>query len=155
MTTTRKLGSYFVKGKRNNGETFVTCTDDRPEWLHDAIHEAHGSDLPDDWVYAECEAACDAIDDGSLTGDDSVHEFADARVDVYTRDLYRWAADKCLSDTYASAESDASDCGMPDETEKRIAIIQYHAIARIARTILAARDEHANDGDNASAESEA
>ena len=144
--TMKKLGSFFVTGKRNNGETFVSLKDERPEWLHDAVHTAHGSDLPNDWIYRECEAACDAIDEGSLTDDDSVHEYADSRVDIYTRDLYQWAADMCLSDTYAGAESEAGDfLGEESDTIKRLSAIQYCAIGAIARIIMREAEENAGD----------
>lgn len=140
---TIKLGSFFVTRKRDNGETFVALTDDRPEWLLDAVHEAHGSDLPNDWIYRECEATCDAIDEGWLTDEDNVHEFANGRVDIYTRDLYQWAADMCLSDTYASAESEAGDIlGDESDTIKRLSAIQYCAIQAIARAMLSAWEEN-------------
>lgn len=138
-----KLGDFFKRDTRHDGTKFVTLADNRPDWLHDAVYEAHQSDLPNDWIYAECEAACDAIDDGSLTDEDSLHSHADCRVDVYTRDLYQWAADMCLSDTFAAAESDAEDIGdPPNETEKRLAQLQYYAIARIARIMLEAAEEN-------------
>jgi len=154
-----KLSKFFTTGTRDNGETFTTLTDDRPEWLQDAIREAHVSDLPNDWIYAECSAACDAIDDESLTDEDSIHEYADGRVDIYTKDLARWYADMCLSDTFASAESDAEDIGPSDDMsiDAQLRRLQYFACARIARTMLdafnASKDEEENgeeeDGEDA------
>lgn len=148
---TIKLGSFFVTGKRNNGETFVSLKDERPEWLHDAVRDAHAGDFPNDWIYAECRAACDAIDDGSIDVDnrdvsDQVWEHADGRVDVYTRKLYQWAADKCLSDTFAQAESEVNDLldGVTD-TAKRLSVIQFCAIQSIVNVMVEAwrdnRDE--------------
>lgn len=138
-----KLGQFFETKTRDDGKKFVTLADDRPDWLYDAVYEAHQSDAPNDWIFAECEAACDAIDDGTLSDDDSVHEYADGRVDVYTRELYQWAADMCLSDTFAAAESDDSDLGTPenDSTVDRLMRLQYHAIARIARIMLEAAED--------------
>lgn len=142
-----KIGQFFETKTRDDGTKFTTLADNRPDWLHDAVYEAHQSDLPNDWIYAECEAACDAIDDGVLADDDSVHEYADRRVDVYTRELYRWAADMCLSDTFAAAESDDEDVGTPDKdsTVDRLMRLQYHAIARIARIMLEAAEENASE----------
>jgi hypothetical protein len=134
MTT--NYASHFVSSKRDNGDTFVTLSPDRPGWLQDAVYAAHLDTLPNDWIYEECRAAVEAFDSGELDAEgDGVHDFADSRVDVYTKILYQWAADFCLTDTWAEAESEASDCGMPDETEKRIAVIQYMAIRRIAETM--------------------
>jgi hypothetical protein len=151
-----KLGSFFVTGKRDNGEMFVSLKDERPEWLHEAVHAAHGSDLPNDWIYAECRAACDAIDDGSLTlaedSDDGLHEHADSRVDIYTRELYQWAADMCLSDAYANAESEAADIlGDESDTIKRLGAIQYCAIRSIAATILDAARENVDETEESEA----
>lgn len=151
-----KLGGFFKKLDRapeGCASRAVTLADNRPEWLQDAIREAHCSDLPRDWIYQECEAACDAIDDGSLSDDDSVHEHADGRVDTYTKDRFEWSADMCLTDTFAAAESDLEDMGgeSSDMTD-RIGRLQYCAIARIARIMLEAWHEHEDDGDEESVE---
>jgi hypothetical protein len=141
-----KLTSYFT---RDNARKIVTLKTKRLEWLYEAIREAHVSDPPNDWIYEECYAACEAIDDGSLKDDDDVHEFADSRVDIYTRDLFQWSADFCLTDTFASAESELSDCGGSDDGDmaKKIAQLQYFAIARIARTILEAYEANKDADD--------
>jgi hypothetical protein len=135
-----KLGDYFKKLDRKPegcASRAVTLADNRPEWLHDAIREAHVSDLPNDWIYEECQAACDAIDAGDLKDDDAIHEYADGRVDIYTRARFDWAAQFCLSDTYADAESEDNDCGGDDsDVAERFGRIQYFAIARIARILL-------------------
>jgi hypothetical protein len=140
-----KLGSFFVTGKRDNGESFTTLRDDRPEWLQDAVREAHAGDFPNDWIYSECRAACEAIDAGDLSDDDNLHEHADSRVDVYTRHLYQWAADFCLSDTWANAESEADDMGTEGSALQRITTVQYCARATIARIMLSAAQENDDD----------
>lgn len=140
-----ELRSYFETRTRDNGESFVCLLDSAPEWLRDAVHDAHNGDGPHDWIYCECRDACEAIDHGDLTDDDSVHQYADGRVDMYTRDLYQWAADMCLSDTYSHAQSSADDCGDTSTDEKRISVLQYSAIESIARTVLDACLEHASD----------
>lgn len=141
--------------KTKLGVFFVTLKDDRPEWLKDAIYAAHhdGGDLPNDWIYAECKAACDAIDDELLIDDNSVHEYADSRVDIYTKVLYRWAADMQLTDTWRHAEEEANEIGS-DETNitKRMVVIQYCAIEFIARTMLEAVRENADDDDDEASE---
>lgn len=122
------------------GEPFVTLRDDAPEWLKEAVREAHQGDLPLDWIYAECQAAAQAIDAGDidLVGEDdmdALHEHADGRVDIYTKELYQWAADFCLTDTWAAAEEAAREMGLPEETEKRLACVQYAAIHFVAETM--------------------
>jgi hypothetical protein len=131
------ISDYFVSGTRDNGETFVTLRDDRPEWLQDAVRDAHRGTLPNDWTYAECLAAVEAYDESAIA-DDEMHDHVDARVDVYTKDLYQWAAAMCLTDTWSEAEAEARETGMPEETERRIACIQYHAIRYIAEVMRSA-----------------
>ena len=138
-----QISQFFQRKTRDSGETFYTTTDDRLEWLHDAIHACHQSDLPNDWIYETCYAVACAIDDGSLaTGDDesdAVHQFADNQVDAYTRNLMQWVADMCLTDVYASSEARASDFGEPSsDMTKQAGVIQYCAIEQIAETMLAA-----------------
>lgn len=142
---------------RDNGEAFVTFADDVPDGLREAVYDAHAGRMPDDWVFLECKDAYDACEFGELAADDAdaLHQYADGRVDVYTKALYQWAADFCTSNLYSDAESEASDCGLPEETEERLRVIQYCAILRIAATIRdaywAAKDE---DEENATDESE-
>lgn len=130
---------------RQNPRKVDCLTEERPDWLYDAVVAAHQGDFPNDWIYSECRAACEAIDDGSLSSDDDVHEYADSRVDVYTHDLASWYADMCSSTTYATAEEEAHDLGAIDgeAIDHRLKIVQYVALSYIARTIL---DAYQNEG---------
>lgn len=144
----RALRSFFTTVTRDDKSVAVILTDDRPEWLHDAIHGVHGSDLPNDWIFSECRDACSAIDDGSLTDDDSVHEYADGAVEIYTAKVYQWAADMCQTDLYSDAESEADDMGPTEGTEKRIQVVQYCALSTIARAMMAAHDDASEASDD-------
>jgi hypothetical protein len=154
-----KLASYFERKERASGEKFYTLVDSRPDWLYDAVHECHSSDLPNDWIYTECQAACEAIDagdlDGDRYGDDSVHDYADDRVDVYTRALYQWAGNMCHTYVYANAEAAAGDSGTEKRSiEDRFKEIQYYAIVTITGTILDAytisKEDEAKENEDAS-----
>jgi hypothetical protein len=136
-----KLRSHWVCAVRTNGEAYCHLADDAPQWLKDAVHEAHQTDLPNDWIYNECRAACDAIDDERLQDEDGMHGHCDGRVDVYTKVLYRWAADMCLSDTWACAEENAEEMGDEGTMVDRLMRIQLCAIESIASTILHAWQE--------------
>ena len=133
MTT--NFASHFVTETREGNETYTTLADGRPDWLHDAVRDAHQGALPNDWIYSECNAAVEAFDAGDLADEDAVNEYVDGRVDVYTKELYQWAADFCLTETFAAAEQEARDMGLPEETEKRLQCIQYAAIRHIADTM--------------------
>lgn len=141
----RNFSRYFTTSSRARdagGGTFTSLRDDRPEWLQDAVYQAHQDRLPCDWVYAECRSAVQAWDEGLLVSDgDGFSEHADSSVDVYTGRLYGWASDFRLSDLFANAESEAFDLLSPEaDTDKRLAVIQYCAIEAIARTMAAACD---------------
>lgn len=139
MTT--NFASHFTTGTRESGKTFTKLTDDAPEWLKTAVREAHQGTLPNDWIYAECRAAVEAVDSGALDvedeDDDDVHNHADAQVDVYTQELFQWAADFCLTDTFSAAEEEAENMGYgeDDDVSKRLAAIQYAALRHIADTM--------------------
>lgn len=142
-----KLSGFFETRERVDGTKFVTLKDEHPEWLKDAVYEAHDDTLSDDWVYEECRAACDAIDEGSLKDEDGLHEHADARVDVYTKARFKWAADFCLTRLYAIAEEEVADLAPGAEVpiSDRIGVIQYCAIRTIASKMLEAAKEHAEE----------
>jgi hypothetical protein len=149
MTT---YASHFETKTRDDGSTFVTLKDDTPRWLKEAVREAHQGTLPNDWIYAECRAAAEAFDDGRLTtdeDDDDVHSHADGRVDVYTKELFQWAADFCLTDTFSAAEEEVDDVGGLDDadTSKRIATIQYAAIRHVADAVKQACRKAAAEAD--------
>jgi hypothetical protein len=135
MTTA--FARHFVTHTRGAADiTYVTLTEGAPDWLKEAVREAHQGTLPSDWIYAECQAATIAFDEGTLDDsedDDCVHEHTDSRIDTATKDLYQWAADFCLTDTFAAAEEEATDMGMLEEKEtvKRIMSVQYAAIRHV------------------------
>ena len=149
-----KLASFFESAKRtSNGETFVTLKDNCPDWLQDAVHEAHAGDMPNDWIYATCRAVCEALDEVEdcqiedwLAND--AHEFVDGQVDIYTRDLYTWAADMFGMSVYANAQESADDGGDESQDEKRLAVLQYYAIDAITQTIAQAVIEAEGEEDD-------
>jgi hypothetical protein len=145
MTT--KLASFFT---RDNPRHVVCLKDDAPEWLRDAVYAT--CDGATDWVYEECEAACSAIDDGSLTDDDGLHEHADGQVDIYTQKLAQWYADTCLSGVYSAAEQEAEDMGTEGslDVNRTLMTIQYCAIRSIAAAMLRAWQENAEEESEAS-----
>lgn len=130
------LLSYF---KPIEGRKDAWClADNHPEWLHEAIRAAHGTDLPNDWIYSVCRDVCGAIDDGVFMDDeDAAWEWADSQVDVYTRRLYQWAADMSLTDCFAYASEEANDfMSSNEDITKRIGTIQFCAIYNIVKTLV-------------------
>src|SRR5208282_5617155 len=130
-----QIGKWFETVKRaeftamlfskegESGASFVRVKADAPAWVLEAVRKAHQGVLPSDWVFAECQAAAEAIDgfdaeDGAdgledwATGD-WITEHTDGRVDVYTKVLFQWATDFCLSEVFADAEERAVDLTDP------------------------------------------
>lgn len=142
------LVDHFVKKIRaseTGSRYFWTLRDNAPEWLHNAIRDAHQTDLPNDWIYGMCQLACEAIDDGSLT-EDTLSEFADSMVDIYTADRFHWAAEMCLSSTFGYAEEQAKEIGgESNDISDMLGKIQYFAIEYIAQVILNAYNNAALD----------
>ena len=137
----------FDTRKRDNGETFVCFTDDAPEWLRDVVRDLHSNSFPSDWIYCAAKAAVEQIESEGYDSDNA-HEWADGMVDIYTRDLYQFAADNCLTGWYGDAESEADDLGHENqEPHERIALVQYCAYARIFNAIGEAIEENNEQGD--------
>jgi uncharacterized protein YhjY with autotransporter beta-barrel domain len=88
MREEETMKEYFVRRSRNNGEAFYSLSDDRPEWLHDAVREAHDDETPNDWRYDACYVIACMIDDG----EEEPYAIADSLTDAYTSDLLSWAA---------------------------------------------------------------
>jgi hypothetical protein len=152
MTKAKTLASHFQTKTRRNGKAestaFVTLKDSAPKWLQEAVREAHNGALPCDWVYAECEAACQAIDEDEKYLTNETHEYADSRVDIYTHDVYQWLVNIGQTSIFSEAEEEARGAeafGHDATIEKRIQVIQYYAILRIAATILEAVDQHTTE----------
>lgn len=142
--------SYFERKTRDDGTVFLCRKDDAPEWVADACQEAHHGTFPDDWIYEEIAAAFDAWEehDGQRPDD---HEHADGRVDIYTKDRFRWAADMCLTDLFSEAQ-DQADMGGCGDLQERIGIVQYYAIQMIANTIWDAIEAAAGEEEAPAAE---
>jgi hypothetical protein len=85
--------SYFERRTREDGTTFTTMIDNVPEWVHDAVMEAHGDELPNDWRYETCETIFGAFEDDYDSDDeDARYDLAQSLVDIYNADLFRWLA---------------------------------------------------------------
>ncbi len=82
------LSEAFEGGTRDNGDKFRKLRQGSPEWMTDAIHEAHADMMPDDWRYACIEAAAYAI----AAGETGAGDFADAQVDPYNGARVAWLA---------------------------------------------------------------
>lgn len=137
------LAAHFERIKRPNGKWSYTLKDTAPEWLRDAVYSAHTDRPPNDWIYEECYDACVAIDDDSLS---DCGEYADQKVEPYTRELFEWAAEFCLSSLFAESEETVNGYRKHGDTvSTRLIAIQREAITFIASTILTAWENNQSE----------
>lgn len=76
--------SYFTKSRNEN----TTLVEEAPEWLLDAVREAHDGEAPNEWRWSRCAALYHAISEGF-----DIDEECDSLVDIYYTDLFQWLAD--------------------------------------------------------------
>lgn len=151
-----EMSKWFETVKRvvatESDPTYVRVRDGAPMWLLEAVSKAHQGVLPSDWVFAECQAAAERIDEGdegALMYGEWITEHAEGRVDVYTKQLFQWATDFCLTELFADAEERAEDVNeLRADTAKRLGVIQFCAIDAIARTMLEAFNEQCDEDED-------
>jgi len=123
-------------------KTACAFADDAPQWVQDAVYEAHQGSLPNDWVFDICKAAFDYGCKNCLT-DDNLYElalqFADGEVDIYSSNIAQWYANHCNSDFVAEAEDELRDIGGSNNSViDMLKEMQYVAIKNIAHTVFRA-----------------
>lgn len=148
----------------NIGSARVVLLETAPQWLKDAVQKAHRGALPNNWVYAECRAACLALDEqledmdaafnnrkAILENDwsDWSHEHANQREEVRTQPLFQWASKMCLTLLFSEAESNSHGGGEGpgDTVARRLGMIYFCAVRIIADTITT-EYVHQQVGDN-------
>lgn len=137
------------RAKRDGSdESYVRVKDGAPEWIKDAIYDAHGGGeiLPDDWTYSAARSAFECISEAD-DPQDARHEWADAEVDTYTNARLEWLAD--YPGALEAVDEAIDEMGWPSEAAGTIATLagygQYIAAGRIYDAILAACEEQAED----------
>ena len=130
-----EAAAWFVTDTRDNGDVFIKTKDDRPEWLTDLIHDAHGDKFSDDYRYQFISEALDAIADSGETEDDAQDRIYEIEPDVYTSALTAWLnsrADRVYYLTEALEEMD----GMCDGFQL-LAWAQNREQMEVAQSVLA------------------
>ena len=126
---------HFTTDTRPDGTTYHKLRDTRPEWLYEAVREAHGRDsygapalLPDDYRYQYAAEAVQEIADADPDEDlDDVAERA-TEPDVYTADLTTWLGshgyrpgyvDEAVQDLDARALGAVAQIALGQRAERR------------------------------------
>lgn len=148
----QKLYKAFCTGTRSKamgGGTFYKLRSNAPQWMTDAIREAHdrGDILPNDWIYDQCHTiASNMSDTDPADWEDSVGEWADSGVDIYNSDRSRWLGSH---GAFASIVDEAvSELGHSDQgLIGDIGLGQYYMIERIAQVLIRAVTDKAESAD--------
>jgi uncharacterized protein YhjY with autotransporter beta-barrel domain len=134
------MREYFETRQRDDGTSYVTLTDDRPEWLQEAVYEAHDDEAPNDWRYEHCHYIARLIDDG----DTEPAEIAESLTDDDTYSLLQWLsghiARYTYSDTYAEENGFDPDATLMD----RIRLGQYECLFQMAGILVDAAEENSD-----------
>lgn len=125
----------------DDGTTFYTLSDDHPEWLYDAVQEAHDGEFPNDWRYEHCLHIVSDIDNGSY----DPGEIADSLVDIYDSDRLRWLADDPSRTAYCDEAQSDGLAGDDPSVIELAGIGQYLAIERMASILLEAIQENGGE----------
>ena len=140
------VSDWFERKTRGDGSTFYSLREVDgqypPDWLHDAVRDAHDDEMPNDWRYDTIHSIVLALEDGS-----DRDEIADSLVDVYTSDLIGWLAGNTSRLAYVddAAAEWATDC---DTVEEQIRIGQMYCISQMVNILADAIDENTGDDES-------
>lgn len=149
MTLFQIFATEFLNAFTNDNPRKVWCLkDDAPEWMRDAIRDAHfDGRMPDDWIYEHARAIVSQLADLEAPDGDTQHEICDGLVDVYTSDLTAWLA---LHTGNVELCDEAQREGLTTEGAtlvQRIQAAQYMALTYICGALVGAIESHAAEAD--------
>lgn len=143
-----ELAASFMEDARQDGSKFVRLVDGRPDWMRDAVLEAHGDAAPNDRHYNAIRAMAEGLAERTFEAEtwggfdaavcDACRELADSLVDDYTSVLLEWlaqapgaidACDEAAEEGLVIAESDL---------KTRIRTGQWRWYERIGQALCAA-----------------
>lgn len=143
-TLNPSLAHHFVIANRADGKPYAYLADDCPDWLREAVRDAHDGESPNDWRYwvarriVDDLTGVDAPDADFLDDHSEVYQVADRIADAettYTRDVLEWAAENLSRTGYY--EDWLNEHGMePAHTPvEGLRIAMFHAIYGMVTTI--------------------
>lgn len=155
-TTFQIVASEFAAAFTRDNPRNVWCLKEgSPDWMRDAIHDAHTDGrLPDDWIYENCRGMLQSIEECEDAESVDACEIADFQVDIYTSALCEWLAQSNLN---AAACDEAISEGLADESAdmcKRMRLGQYILLDRACAALVAAIETQADERDAAAEDQE-
>ena len=97
IKTANSLAAAFETKTRNDGSEFTALKADSPEWMIDAMRDAHDGKMPNDMSYEMIESVAYSISEALAEADsqdieDARHERIDGLVSVYHSERFAWLA---------------------------------------------------------------
>lgn len=129
------LARAFELRHRADGSPFYVLADGSPEWMTEAVIEAHAGKMPNDWTYKVCAYIASAAA-GYDEPEDYDSEIAGGVVPSYTSEVIEWMASdsdrRALADEAikSGAFTIEDACRMGCETE---AYVIFWALANAVR----------------------
>lgn len=133
-----------------DGTTRVVLKDDAPKELRDAVQEAHGDKLPNDFIFSTFAGLLNGISEYDVETVEELrnhgydHEIIDGHVDIYTHDLLQWLASDIDNLEYMSRVMAESVFVEDDGAWQTLARMQYYAIEDIMQFVLSLLEDNQN-----------
>jgi len=135
----KMIQKYYDQLAKEQGKDMITVfADNASEELKNAVMEAHGDRMPNDWIFEKFRYILDALGQYDITTIDGIEdnrgEIVDGLVDVYTPDLTAWLNSSNFNIyhlTEALEETEIKD-GF-----QALAVAQYKAIDKIFSEVIA------------------
>ena len=90
-TVIKKYSNQFESKTRDNGERYIILKDGASEKLQNAVYEAHGELMPNDWIFSTFSSILSGLEGYEVECLEDIetyrHEIVDSLVDVYTSGL--------------------------------------------------------------------
>lgn len=146
--TALAFSEAFVMRTRAAGAEYFALREGSPQWMTDAIREAHDDELPNDWRYAKCSELADHISECAADGMtvDEIREETNVSAmepDVYTSDLLSWYANNVSRLGYA--DQAAKEWGQSDDIDGQLRDGQAFAINQMFNALLWAIERDVRD----------
>lgn len=152
IETARALANAFERKTRDNGESFYTLGDDRPEWMQDAMFAAcdNGEILPNDWTYRFAARMADHIAESleyesDRYRSDIIAEGADSLVPYCNTERAAWLASHVSRVAYVDEAAEEYGIAPDDGVMEMIGVGIYREIEMIGNALWDAIEAQAED----------
>lgn len=135
MELEKKIEEYLNQFERKNrGEKVITVfKEDASQELKDSVRQAHGDNLPDDWIFETYKSILCDLSGYTIENENDLDnyrfEIVDGLVDVYTVDLTAWLHSNNNNVYYL--EDVQKEQGLIEDGFQLLAAAQYMAIDEI------------------------